>query len=188
MKVDTLITIGVVIYIIISIRKALSVGKKPADQTRQKPGWKQKLQDVASQIKEEIEKANQEMQSSQAPQAPPLPEETEDWDEDSSFWDDIEDEGGGETKPAATTIRQSVLYEPKPRVVSPPPIPGAKPSARDDETDHRIHRKPVEKAIAPLPICDGRKGRRPYRKVSKRHLRHAVIWSEILSKPLALRD
>lgn len=176
MSIDTLITIGVIIYIIFAIRKALSSGKKEGND--EKPsGWKQKIQDFVDEVKEEIEKANLEHQQA---------EKSAGHGGDDSFWDDIqpdesdrksstyyeEDEEYGETPPKV--ISQSVFYEPEP-----PPL--------DDEPEesHKMHPELSTDSPVYTRHCAVRHSAL---KMKKNDLKKAVVWSEILSKPVGLRD
>ncbi|MBU1171788.1 MAG: hypothetical protein KKD44_19720 [Proteobacteria bacterium] len=179
MKIDTLITIGVVIYIIISIRKALSHGKN--EQGTAKPsGWKQKIQDMANQIKEEIEKANQQMQPN-AP-VPPLPmDDLEEDEPDNDLWSETNDE---DIEAENVIISQHVLYEPKTSSLTPPPL--VSHDMDDEDEDYRNRRIQMSEPT-PQSLETVKKGA-AYRHCGKKSLRRAVIWSEILAKPLALRD
>ncbi|GAB6096018.1 hypothetical protein JCM14469_22710 [Desulfatiferula olefinivorans] len=191
MNFDTLITIGVIIYIIVSIRKAMSHGKKGAGEAKGTTGIGKKLREMAEQIKDEIEKANREMQAQTAPPPPPpVPDgryEEDDEDEEESLWDAVVDEDADEAEPARV-LRQSVLYE----------VPSAPASRQDrwdseadtaDETDEDNHRniRAAEPEAVPKPVPSGRRPPSLARQRGRRHLQHAVIWSEILAKPLSLR-
>lgn len=183
MSFDTLITIGVIIYIIVSIRKAMKFGKdKEGGAQPAKPtGWRGKLKEMADQIKEEIEKANMDMQQQQQrkPPAPATPKPME--DEDDFFWDDEpeDDEDELELPTPANVMRESVLYEPRKKVRY---VDDEEPP----EESHRNHPGSQAQAVAPGLRCAHSRNR--FRRRNRKHLRQAVVWSEILDKPLALRD
>lgn len=173
MKIESLITIGVIIYIIVSIKKALSFGKK-TDGTAKPSGWKQKLKDMADQIKQEIEKANMEM-------APPKPTEKNEetdlyWDEETDYDDELEIEEL-ELPSSPAVIRESVLYETRTTSNVEVEIP---------EESHRNIRKSQPVPVLPETRCHGPRTR--FKRVGKKRLRQAVIWAEIIDKPVAFRD
>lgn len=194
MNFDTLITIGVILYIIFSIRKAMSHGKKAPGDTPS-TGLKAKLRDMAEQIKQEIEKANQQMQA-EVPAPPPLPaghqsievyddEEDEDEDEEEEeedrLWNASQEEDVALEDTPPRVLRQSVLYDTT-------PIPSASRFEHEeqDEEDHRNKRRSV---VLPPPrpsVCRRRRAA-VIKARGKRQLRQAVIWSEILAKPTALK-
>jgi hypothetical protein len=190
MNFDTLITIGVILYIIFSIRKAMSHGKKAPGDTPS-TGLKAKLRDMAEQIKQEIEKANQQMQA-EVPAPPPLPaghqsievyddEEDEDEEEEDRLWNASQEEDVALEDTPPRVLRQSVLYDTT-------PIPSASRFEHEeqDEEDHRNKRRSV---VLPPPrpsVCRRRRAA-VIKARGKRQLRQAVIWSEILAKPTALK-
>lgn len=195
MNMDTLITIGVVLYIIFSIRKAMSHGKKAPGDTPS-TGLKAKLRDMAEQIKQEIEKANQQMQA-QAPAPPPLPvghkpvEIYDDYDEDEEDDDEEEDEdrlwNASQEEDVAVedipprVLRQSVLYE-----TAQIPSGSRFEHEEQDEEDHRNKRRSVVQEVLAPSVCRRRRAA-VIKARGKRQLRQAVIWSEILAKPISLK-
>lgn len=189
MKIDTLISIGVVIYIIISIRKALSQGKKTGGNAKSS-GWS-KLQEMAAQIKEEIEKANQQMQAQvPVPPPPPLPKnvpDDEDEEEDEHLlWDEPDDEDMQDTSmdTPSRVISQSVFYETKPRS-TPPPVSEFEDEEEEDEENHRNKPHIAPEPVMPPPSSGREKSY--FLNFRKKELKQAVVWKEILGKPLALR-
>ncbi len=169
---ETLITIGVVIYIILSIRKALSFGKdgtkKPA-----KGGWQDKLQEMARQIKEEMEKAQREAQGL-PPAPPPLPpgDMSDDMTADPE-WEDLEEESDIVTMEESVNEEAQDLeldvasdFTAEETGIPAPPLP--------QKSEHAWDKSPVKK--------------RHGAHLSRKNLKQALIWSEILAKPLSLRE
>ena len=174
MKIQTLITLGIIIYIYFSLKKAMSFGKKDGG-TAKSPGWKDKLQEMADQIKEEIEKANQQAQPTPPP--PPLPRSESDfqWSEEDNDLETITDETAYDDQP--------------PLIIKQRPVPEAEnnaPSVRLDEDGQMDQKRPSPEL--PCGMESVAKPSSSYRHVSRHTLKNAVIWSEILSKPLSLRD
>jgi len=164
---ETLITIGVIIYIIFSIRKALSFGKKPGEKPAP-GGWQEKLQDMARQIKEEMEKANQQS-SGNIPVPPPLPRAPS-----PSGWADMEE------TPEPLVFEESVDEEARDYETN--VIPEA--PAKESEVQSWLMKK--EGMVKPAPEMAQKK---PGVVRSRNNdLKRAIIWSEILAKPLSLRD
>jgi hypothetical protein len=168
---ETLITIGVVIYIILSIRKALSFGKngkKPAAG-----GWQEKLQEMARQIKEEMEKAAREAEGLPPVSAPPpLPEDTVQGTV-SMEWENLEEE------PEPPDMEESVDEESRDYEILIP----VETSASQTESAPDVQIVPPEE---PLNLLERRK---PCRAGFRRSdLKRALIWSEILAKPVSLRE
>ena len=167
MDFDTLITIGVIIYIIYSVKKAFSSVKK--ENTNQKSsGWAGKLGDVINNIKEEIEKANKEAMATQ----PPDQEE-----KDNSFWEDIRE-------PSPKTISQTLFYEPK-KNETPPTIEKKIKMPEVPVKKHRKHHGTHEKPVLVTARQNSKSG---CFNIKRADLKKAVIWSEIISKPVGLRD
>lgn len=171
---QTLITIGVVIYIIFSIRKALSFGKnggkKPA------PGsWQEKLQDMARQVKEEMEKANRQA-AGLPPVPPPLPGGVGNNmpGPPDLNWDDLEDSS------VPVILEETVDEESQDLELQPQ---GAAWSQETEAppwmTDKPEPLKPMVNTLQKKPVCT---------RYGKKRMRRAVIWSEILAKPLSLRE
>lgn len=168
---ETLITIGVVIYIILSIRKALTFGKdgkKPAPG-----GWQEKLQEMARQIKEDMEKAAREAEGlPPVPAPPPLPQDPVQ-STGAMEWEGLEEYA----EPAVmeeTVDEESRDYE----ILIP-----VETSVSETESAPDVQIVPPEK---PLNLLERRK---PCRTAFRRSdLRRAVIWSEILAKPVSLRE
>jgi len=167
---ETLITIGVIIYIIFSIRKALSFGKKPGEKPSP-GGWQAKLQEMARQIKEEMEKANQQA-SGNFPVPPPLPKSI-----NPSGWADLEE------TPEPLVLEEGVDEEARDYETN---ITAEVPSKENETPSWTIKKAEPLKPMKPVPgMVRQETG---YSKLRKNDLRRAVIWSEILAKPLSLRD
>ena len=167
---QTLITIGVVIYIIFSIRKAMSFGKKPGGKPAS-GGWQEKLQEMARQIKVEMEKANQQA-TGVPPVPPPLPGGIR-----GSEWDSLEETPGAVVVEEARSLEIQVP-ENVPTEVSVPAyyLANKRPKApKTKEIRHGID----------APVRGGKPGCAAFRKSD---LKRAVVWSEILGKPVSLRD
>lgn len=163
---ETLITIGVIIYIIFSIRKALSFGKKPGEKPAP-GGWQEKLQEMARQIKEEMEKANQQA-SGHVPTPPPLPKAPNGLD-----WGNLEE---NETQSLEEIIDEDARDYEVQVVAQVPPLKREIPA-------------PVIKKSEPVIAVPGMvREKTGYSQSRKNDLRRAIIWSEILAKPLSLRD
>lgn len=175
---ETLITIGVVIYILVSIRKAMSYGKDKTGAKKPAPGgWQEKLQEMARQIKEEMEKAQREAQGLPpvpAPAPPSLPD-----------------------VPARTSESESLEWGSLEEDVE--------PLAMEDQMDEEFYSlesqepgDPIKQDTGPGPVAQdvvtektwvGIEGRKPRQiKFRRDELKRALIWSEILGKPLSLRD
>jgi hypothetical protein len=174
---QTLITIGVVIYILLSIRKALKYGQtggKPggASQTgKPAPGsWQDKLQEMARQIKEEMEKANRQA-SGLPPVPPPLPTGGRVPSRDP--WEDMDEEA-----PPPLTLEETVDEDARDLELS---ETWAEPSAPAE--------MPADDVLpeAPKP-WDMKRPKKIKGKINRKKLSQAVVWSEILAKPLSLRE
>ena len=179
MGIENLITIGVIIYVIYSIKKVISGGKKDGEKAgnQSKPkkgGWTEKLGDFINEIKEEIEKAGQ---------VTPTQQTTGNQnDDDDYFWDEVRES----VPPKHELPRQTVKFEQgndftraadrDTMVLEIPPIP---------EESHRNFHGSHDK---PSHVFDNNCQNKSRFKMRKSDLKTAVIWSEILSKPVGLRD
>lgn len=173
MGFDNLITIGIIIYIIYSVKKTFSNAKKDSEGKAEKaPGWAGKLGDVINQIKMEIEKANQ--QTTVASGSEP--------ENNSSMWDGLREPPQKESQVETKTINQTLFYEPEKSPEKPlmeediPEIP---------EESHRNHPRAKDKPMD-LPGMGNKQSRCFH--INKSELKKAIVWSEILSKPVSLRD
>lgn len=167
---ETLITLGVIIYIIFSIRKALSFGKKPGEKPAP-GGWQEKLQEMARQIKEEMEKANQQA-SGNFPVPPPLPRSPS-----PSDWADLKETA------EPLVLEEGVDEEARDYETN---VIAEAPSTENETPSWTIKKAEPLKPMKPVPGMDQKKPGGA--KLKKNDLRRAVIWSEILAKPLSLRD
>lgn len=167
MEFGTLVKIGIVIYIIYSIKKAFSVAKKEGSNQKSS-GWAGKLGDVINNIKEEIEKANQATMAEQTPEQAA-----------GSFWEDIREPSPEKESSSSETISQTVFYETTPVIeneITLPEIP---------KENHRNYHGNLDKPS----LMPTRKNSTSCRfKLKKSDLKKAFIWTEIISKPIGLRD
>ncbi len=175
---ETLITIGVVIYILVSIRKAMSYGKDKTGAKKPAPGgWQEKLQEMARQIKEEMEKAQREAEGLPpvpAPAPPPLPDVPARTQESESMeWGSLEED----VEPLVMEERVDEESQDLELQVS------------GDFSMAETGPGQVVQAEVPKKIGVGIEGLRPRQiKFRQDELKRALIWSEILGKPLSLRD
>jgi hypothetical protein len=168
MDLDNLIPIiFVLIFVVSQIFKGMATKKKDPSKkkTGGKPGLKDLLADIASQIKKEIEAANAPAQ----PQPQP-----------SSGWEKVmppKPEKASEHKQAPTPKQAKVSHK-KRAVKAPPLLP-------EEKSEKRI--LPEKKA----PVKPAAPEKRSFPETldySTEGLRRAVVWSEILAPPLALRE
>ncbi len=174
MGIDNLITIGVIIYVIYSIKKVIS-GEKKEDRTiagqskQKKGGWAKKLDDFINTVKEEIEKANQE----------PAPQQTSyEKEDDDFFWDEVRESAPGKIE----IPTQTIPFEHGNKSSDGDRIPEL---PLDPDENHRNYHGSHDK---PGKVFGYRENNKPRIKMRKCDLKKAVIWSEILSKPVGLRD
>lgn len=170
---ETLITIGVVIYILVSIRKAMSYGKdKTGAKKPASGGWQEKLQDMARQIKEEMEKAQREAEGL-PPVPPPLPAEPVKTS-GGMEWESLEESSDESRVMEEWVDEQSQDLEIQGQAEF--PFAGAEPV--------RVEQVPI-----PEKAWIGTEQRNPRQiKFRQDDLKRALIWSEILAKPVGLRD
>jgi hypothetical protein len=168
MDLDTLIPIiFVLLFVVAQIFKSMASQKKDTSTQKKggKPGIKDLLTDIASQIKKEIEAAN----------APPQPQP-----QPSSGWEKVmppKPEKASEHKQAPTPEQAKVSH--KKRAVKAPPILHKKGAA---------DRKLPEKKVPVKPTAPEKRSFPETLDYTTQGLRRAVVWSEILAPPLALRD
>jgi hypothetical protein len=188
MKIQNLITLGVILYIIFSIRKALKFGKKETRKGTAAPNWKDKLQDIANQIKDEIEKANRQ-NSPEIPPPIPVPSPVDPYVD--PYADDIQDTWVSATDGDNQTILDSVDSV-QPESPQPVLVVKKKPSVKRSRGVHGS--PPLNDPQKPGVTPPGKRqtmSRKPLtlqQKKALRNLRRAVIWTEILSKPVSLRE
>ncbi len=168
MDLDNLIPIiFVLIFIVSQVFKGLASKKNVPSEKKKghKPGIKDLLTDIASQIKKEIEAANAPAQ----PQPQP-----------SSGWEKVmppKPEKSPEHKQAPTPKQANVSH--RKRAVKAPPI---------------LPKREVKERILPekkVPAKQTAPEKRSFPEMldyTTEGLRRAVVWSEILAPPLALRD
>lgn len=174
MSFDNLITIGIIIYVIYSIKKVFSSQKKDGSGNKIKStGWAGKLGEFMDNIKEEIEKANQQAMAEKS---------SDSEDDDSAFWDDIREPSPDEYQADSEPINQALFYEAE-TDATPPAIEEEIPEVQEES-----HRNYVETDDRPMPVPGRRKRKAHCFKMKKSDLKKAVIWSEILSKPVSLRE
>lgn len=182
---ETLITIGVIIYIVVSIRKAMSHGKNKTGDKKPvsgEAGWQEKLQKIGRQIKEELEKAAREAEGGST--VPKVPDDDQELEH--AYWDYVEDEH-------EPVVENSVKKEEAKQQKQEQKIDiGAfeKPYIPDIglttvASQEKYIKKTPEKVFTPVPSVQ-KKTNKP--EFDKHTLRKAVIWSEILSEPVSLRD
>lgn len=178
---ETLITIGVVIYILVSIRKAMSYGKDKAGAKKPaRGGWQEKLQEMARQIKEDMEKAQREAQGLPplpAPAPPPLPDQAGKTSA-SLEWESLEENAEPLTMEERVDEESQDLELQVPGELAMPET-GSVPAAGAAE--------PARLPSSSVSIAAGKK-KQPMAGPGRAALKRAVIWSEILGKPLSLRD
>ncbi len=175
MSFDNLITIGIVIYVIYSIKKAFSSGKDGSRDKGKNTGWAGKIADFINNIKEEIEKANQQA----------MAEKTSDTeDDDNSFWDDIREPSPEKESSPSKTINQTLYYEPMNNEV----LPAIEKEIEMPEVPVESHRNYHGTHDKPELACIRQDSTARRFKMKKADLRKAVVWSEIISKPVGLRD
>jgi hypothetical protein len=168
MDQETLINI-VLVFLFLLITTLVRVFKS---KTKKKPGIQKKqsrnplfsfFQKIRDQIQESLQELEKQARQQQARQ------QTDNDDEaDPSFWDELAEEGMTEQKP-------SVLMEQD--TISSATV--AKGSSRQQPDTIAASKKASQKQEVPAPVIHPY-GRRP-------SLRQAVIWSEIIGKPVALR-
>ncbi len=168
-SIGNLVTIGIIIYVIYSIKKFFS-GSQKDGTAPQRGGWADKLGNFINEIKEEIEKAGQG-----ASQPPPHSNSNDDFS-----WDDLMTSTNVEEETSSSkTISQTVFYEPEKRVQhTPPPVELPPVPEESHRNYHGMH-------DAPEPVYDHFK-KNTF--ITKKDLKKAIVWSEILSKPIGLRD
>ncbi len=168
MDLDNLIPIiFVLIFVVSQIFKSMVSQKKDPSKkkTGGKPGLKGMLAEISSQIKKEIEAANAPAQ----PQPQP-----------SSGWEKVmppKPEKASEHIPVPTPKQAKVSN--KKKEVKAPPILHKKGAAE---------RKFPEKKVPVKPIATEKRSFPETLDYTTEGLRRAVVWSEILAPPLALRD
>ncbi len=168
---DNLIPIiFVLIFVASQIFKSMASQKKGPSAKKKggKPGLKDLLTDIASQIKKEIEAAN----------APPQPQPHQ--QPQPSGWEKVmppKPEKVSEPKPGPTPKLAKVSHK-KRAVKAPLILPEEKVKERIlPEKKVPVKQPPSEKRSFPATLDYTTEG-----------LRRAVVWSEILAPPLALRD
>ena len=165
MSVDNLITIGVIIYVIYSVKKAFSSAKKDGKENKQKSaGWAGKLGDFVNDIKNEIEKANQMANNEKAPAT--ILTESEITEPEPSLWESLREPEPKTREPYSEKPESTVKKRPEVLEV-------AEESNRNHlRTDDVLETKTCRKKAAFL----------------QSDLQKAVVWSEILAKPISLRE
>ncbi|MCF8091246.1 MAG: hypothetical protein K9K21_08585 [Desulfotignum sp.] len=169
MELETLINIGLVfLFLFITIiSKSLKRSKKKKARVQEKQTAKPMMFSFFHKIKDQIQQSLQELEK-QARQEQ-AKQKKEKQGSDVTFWDELADEGlilEEETPPDAEPARASVDTKEKDRSQKKP-------------DDIRTSEKKALKEEVPPPTIHPY-GRRP-------SLRQAVIWSEIIGKPAALR-
>lgn len=175
MSFDNLITIGIIIYVIYSIKKVFSSGKKGEKSKKKSSGWAGKLTDFINEVKTEIEKANREAMAEKS---------TGSNGGDGDFWETIKEPDPVAPQPEPQTISQTLFYEPIEK--KQPPVVDTEPEIPEiPEEGHRNYHGTHDEP-AKLPIRRRRHDR--CLDMKKADLKKAFVWSEILSKPVGLRD
>ncbi len=157
MKFENLIWIIIpLIYVVSVILKRARADSKAGEKgiVKKPPGWKEKLNQFLSQMKQEIEATKQEGLNQETGWEEILPQED----------DDLE------------PVRKEISPERTEQVLEITPSPKIKP-ARVKAVAESIEQGVSGKAISHRDLAYG-----------VQDLRKAVIWSEILAPPLALRD
>lgn len=168
MSASTLITIGIIVYMIGSVViKIINFLRKSAPQVSggeekepDKKGWAEKINDFFEEIKEELENADPEAGNPKHTQIPPEYYEELSWDD--------ETESISFTKsPELQTVQEEEDILPEPA-----------------EESHRNYHGTNDR---PGRVYDHRCVKRRF-EVGPSEMKKAVIWSEILSKPVGLRE
>jgi hypothetical protein len=166
MKFETLIAIGTVIYVLVSVMKSVSSMKNKDEKPKSSPGWMDMIKDILA----EIEKANNPQQP------PPIPGKT----------------GTGRPLPQTGPARKTPPPRPVATKTSPSPtkektrepIAPPVPSTTSVQASSKGG-SPVLPSAAPTKSAPVSKA---FKSASRKKIREAVIWNEILSPPLSLRD
>ena len=169
MKFEHLIWIIIfLVYVVSAIIKKVRAASKTSEKgiAKRLPEWKEKLTKFMSQVKQEIEVAKQEDLKKETGWERFLPRED---DEPELAMEDV-------TLEDLEPIRKETPPERVVRVLEKTPSPKIKP-APVKVVAESIEPAVSEKEIRPKGLAYG-----------VQDLRRAVIWSEILAPPLALRD
>ncbi len=169
MSFDSLIFILVIVAIILSnVFKMIKKTSDTGGAKMQKPsatGWKKKVSDVLAQIKEEMRKAA-EQQTGEKPSGR------------GTGWEQVmvpsprPDERGVKDTPELRQTFEEAIKKPYPPEPGPEmSVPGL-PSYAAPATGAMYEQHRKQRAVV----------------INRRNLRQAVIWSEILAKPVGLRD
>ncbi len=169
--------IPVIIFIIFVVSQVFKVltAKKPgpaAQKKAKKPGLKDLFGDIASQIKQEIEAANTRAEAESRPQPPPPSRP--------SGWDQLmpqKSESSPEHTPKTPPVKPVRVVQKEKRAKKQPPISESK----------TIDTKRKEKPAPAQPTVTQKSLPKKHSGSVHQNLRNAIIWSEILAPPLALR-
>lgn len=167
--IDILITIGLIIYIFAALRKKKKAAEKKTTQPRS--GWLGKLESFIEDVKKEMEEAAAEAERQER--------------EAHGYMDDMEPEEEAlpdffakKAQPQAPPHlpeEERLRYEEPSFEQEIPPLPLREPSAPTEKTEVC--------AVKKKKTCRKRK-----RSITQKRLQNAVVWSEILASPIALKD
>ena len=182
MSVEIAFLILVVAFMIIS-RVLKQLAKQSEEAAKPKSGWRGKLQQLLQEIQREME----------AGREAPRTEEEAPSSGRGRWWEELmQPEEAGEGQPD-----KARPAEKKPEVPDRQAGEGRKPQTREEagfarparQTDWRRARAGREPEEMGMPsAAKAEESESPVSRISRRSLRQAVIWKEILDKPVALRD
>ncbi len=174
-----LVVIIIIIANIVKMQKKLK-GSAQGQQQKQEGGWKKNLRDLLTEMQREMQTPSGKKRG-----RPPAGGRSTGW-EDILSRQDMQEK---ETERAATHEKPSPPLRPEPgtaqrgsTLIESRSREGLTPEARIGETERRTPSPPVAGVR-----FSGRRYRRSL-KISKRGLRRAVIWYEVLGPPMSLRD
>jgi hypothetical protein len=173
--------------IVLNIRKGLkkfaertrqadedSIRSYPKDKPGKKPGWTEVLGDAISQVQKQLEAARQQQER----QRKSLKRKT---------GEQRLAKKRGDGKPEADSP-VSLVWEKNAPVSAPPPLPSGKKKEERESPRRSTRTRQPRREPEPLREKDGMQAESPFElKTTREELRKAIIWSEILARPLALR-
>lgn len=175
MDLDSLITfiMLLVFFVLPSIFKQLAARKKKAPATqpqgqKKKNSWFTRIGDQIRQFLKELEQQARQAKKQQAQGEPVGP--------DQDFWDSL---SGDDPPDEGYVARQSPEVEPEPSRAAELFTPEPEPP--------EIMRESIE-ASSSRDMGAGKRKTRSKGRFKRHPLQNAVVWSEILSKPVALRE
>jgi hypothetical protein len=163
---ENLITLIVFIIMIVSVVNKFRAKTKPGGKPAKSGGLMDKLNAILQEVQDNIEQQQRKDSG------------------DPSGWDQVMDEDERpkvrQHYPEPDSLNDLMLEEEL------PPPPPTKTRPREHRMAGRERKKPVTAAVK-HPVPGRKKCRRPGISMRRARLRKAIIWSEILGPPVALR-